>query len=138
MGKAIPYAYRQKIVSRRKSGDSYDDISRDLGYSISGIRKIWYKYQKEGESAFETNYSNCGGLSPYGEDIREKVKSIRDNGQGAYYVNSKFRLKYPDLVAPSTRTLQSWWSKEKTNRARGCPSKDEKRDGVDRHMILGK
>jgi len=138
MGKAIPYAYRQKIVSRCKSGESYEDISTDLGYSKSAVRKLWYKYQREGESAFETNYSNCGRLSSYDEDVREKVNAIRDNGQGGTYVNSKFRIKHPNLVAPSARTLQNWWVKEQTNRKRGCPSPREKRDGVSRHTILGK
>ena len=40
MGKAIPYDYRLKIGERIKSGESYDTISQEMGYSKSGIKKV--------------------------------------------------------------------------------------------------
>ena len=40
MGKAIPYSIRLIIVSRLSSGESISDLSSELGYSLSGIRKI--------------------------------------------------------------------------------------------------
>jgi len=138
MGKAIPFAYRQKIVERRKSGESYESISAALGYSESGVKKIWYKYQKEGEAAFSTNYSNCGSHSPYAQSIHETVNILRDNQQGSSYIYSKFVLKHPNLVAPSARTLRRWWVKEQTNRKRGTPSSNEKKGGVNIVITLGK
>ncbi|MCB0562475.1 MAG: helix-turn-helix domain-containing protein, partial [Phaeodactylibacter sp.] len=64
MGKPIPYDFRAKIAQRKQSGDSYMDIALDLGLSESAVKKIWYKYLKEGESAFHTKHNNCGRTSP--------------------------------------------------------------------------
>jgi len=138
MGKAIPYAYRKKIVARRKSGESYKSISKALGYSESGIKKIWYKYQKEGESCFKTNYKNCGSRTVYGKTVREAVFKLRDNQQGSSYIHSKLLIEHPNLAIPSARTLRRWWVKEQTNRKKGKPTEGEKRGGANTAITPGK
>lgn len=127
MSKALSYAVRQKIVERRQKQQSYPQIAQALNCSVSGVKKIWYAYQKHGKTAFNTQYSNCGGHSIYGDVIREKVNDIRDNQQGSYYVHSKLVEKHPNLKRPSTRTLNRWWQKEGTNRQKGKPSSSEKK-----------
>lgn len=127
MGKAIPYAYRIKIVERLKAGENYKALSEEMGYSESGIKKIWRNYKKEGEESFKNKYKNCGRNSSYNQELWEKVKEIRDNGQGGSYVYSKLNQLYPDLSIPSERTIQRWWVKEGTNRKKGRPLDIEKK-----------
>lgn len=127
MGKAIPYDYRVKIIEKIKSGQSYESVALELGYSESGVKKIWYAYKKEGDSAFQTKYSNCGSSSPYGQDVRGKVAELRDNEQGSNYIYSKLKEKYPDLSAPSPRTLNRWWAENQTNRPKGRPKSAKKK-----------
>ena len=98
-----------------------------MGYSESGIRKIWYGYQKEGKKIYENKYGNCGPKSDYRITVRAAIKEIRDNEQGAYYVHSKLKQKYPKLAIPSARTIQRWWVKEGTNRTKGRPREYEKK-----------
>lgn len=138
MGKAIPYDNRVKIVERMQSGETAEDLSEELGYSVGGIKKIWYNFLKEGPDSFETKYSNCGIKPYYGKEIRGVVKEIRDNKQGGSYVRSKIIQKHPELEVPSERTLQRWWVSERTNRAKGRPVKKEKKDGAKRPMKDGK
>ena len=73
MASSIPYDYRKLIVSKRQSGLTYTKISADLGYSISGIKKIWYAYQKQGEASFSTNYKNCGRTSPFDKTVHQAI-----------------------------------------------------------------
>ena len=127
MGKAISYDHREKIVQRKKQGQDDYQIAKDLGVSQGVVRKILKLYQIKGIAAFETNYSNCGKTSCYGEEVRKAVKKIRDNRQGAAYVRSKLLQHYPHLDAPSERTLTRWWKKEKTNRSKGRPVEREKK-----------
>ena len=129
MGKAISYAVREKIVARRQQGEKYSEIAMAFNCSESGVKKIWYAYQKTGESALKTNYHNCGGHSIYGSDIKELVKEIRDNQQGSYYVHSKLELKRPKEDLPSARTINRWWKKEGSSRKVGRPSSSEKKTG---------
>ena len=138
MGKAIPYSIRLIIVSRLSSGESISDLSSELGYSLSGIRKIWLSYKKEGESALLHKYGNCGRKAIYDKDIYLKAKEIRDNMQGGCYVRSKLIQKYPELAVPHERTLQRNWLAEGSNRQKGRPSNKEKRGGVLRYMKFGK
>lgn len=127
MGKAIPYDYRVKIVERMQKGETASELSREMGYSLSGIKKIWRLYQKEGDQAFYNKYSNCGQSKTYDASIQGYAKEIRDNMQGGYYVHSKLVQKYPDQKLPSARTLQRWWVKEGTNRKKGRPTDYEKK-----------
>lgn len=148
MGKSIPYSYRLEIVNRRKTGVSYATIAKELGYSISGIRKIWYNYQKNGEASLETNYKNCGRTRIYSKEIEHLVNEVRDNQQGGAYVRSKLEqliltgdkrteaLSISDI--PHERTLQRWWQKSGTNRKKGKPSNEEKKVGAKHHMRFGK
>lgn len=127
MGQAIPYDVRLKIVERKKLKHSNNDIASELGYSESGIKKIWYTYKKAGNECLKTKFSNCGRHSPYEKIIFSYIDEVRDNEQGAGYVRSKLVQKYPDLKLPHERTIQRWWVKSKTNRKRGKPSKKEKK-----------
>ena len=127
MGKALSYAVREKIIARRKKGQSYKKIAEELNCSESGAKKIWYAYQKEGESALLTKYSNCGVDSIYDSEVRQAVKSIRDNQQGGSYVRSKLIKEYPTLKPPCIRTLTRWWVEEGTNRRRGRVRTEEKK-----------
>ena len=130
MGKAIPYDYRLKIVERIKSGESYDAITEEMGYSKSGIKKIWYAFKKEGEASLKNKYTNCGRNSDYTSAVRDAVKELRDNEQGGGYIRSKLLQKYPQLAAPSERTLQRWWVIEGSNNKKGRPEAVEKKSGV--------
>lgn len=138
MGKALAYDVRVKIVERAKSGEDYKEIAMDLCCSESGVKKIWYAYKKEGETAFHTKYSNCGRESIYDEEIREEAKQIRDNMQGGDYVRSKLLAANDNRDVPSVRTLNTWWKQEGTNRKKGRPTKDEKKVGVNKRTKSGK
>lgn len=138
MGKAISYAKRKKIIERRQLDHTFKSIALDLGLSESGVKKIWYAYQKKGESALQTNYSNCGSTKLYNSETEKKVNALRTNEQGAAFVHSKFLLKHPGLKAPSPRTIQRWWKKQSTNRPVGRPPKEEKKNGVAQPMKYGK
>ena len=138
MGKAIPYDFRIKIVQRIKQGEGFEEVAEETSYSVSGIKKIWYAYKREGENAFHNKYSNCGKSSPYDSPVRNAVIEIRDNNQGGTYVRSKLKQKHPELVIPHERTLQRWWACEGSNRAKGRPTDTEKKIGAKNHMKHGK
>ena len=138
MGKALSYAIRQKIIIRREKGQSFEQISIDLGCSKSGVKKIWYAYKKLGASSLTNNYSNCGKKSTYPTTVKSAVDLIRDNRQGGNYVHSKLLKDYSNLPIPSSRTLTRWWKKEGTNRKRGRPRKNEKKVGQQMPTTLGK
>lgn len=138
MASPIPYDVRVKIVERMRSNSSIKELAKEFGYSISGVRKIWKQYEQKGESAYHTNYSKCGCHSIYGQQIRELVKKVRDNRQGANYVSSKLQFKYPNRPSPSARTLQRWWVKEESNRSSGRIPEEEKKLGVMKFTIPGK
>lgn len=127
MGKAIPYDNRVKIILRLKEGEKAKALAAEMGYSESGIKKLWYKYKEEGIKAYENKYGNCGSKSQYGMEVRSKVAELRDNMQGGCYVRSKLEQKYPKISIPCERTLQRWWVKEGTNRAKGRPNDYEKK-----------
>lgn len=127
MAKAIPYDYRVKIVKRMKQGEKASDLSEEMGYSESGIKKIWRLYKEKGEQAYYNNYSNCGHAKSYDMAIRQAAEQVRDNMQGGNYVHSKLRQKYPLQRIPSSRTLQRWWVKQGTNRKKGRPAEYEKK-----------
>ena len=129
MARFIPYDLRKLIVLRRQSKISYQKIHEELGYSISGIKKIWYQYQKEGEPALRPNYDNCGRKSSYSQTVHDAIAAIRTGEQGAPYVYSMLKLKYPGLKRPHTRTIQRWWEARSVNRPKGRPSEAEKNRG---------
>lgn len=138
MGKALSYAVREKIIHRREKGQSFGQISLDLGFSVSGVKKIWYAYKKQGTSALSNNYSNCGGTSTFPQSVKAAVNLVRDNNQGGNYVRSKLLKDYSELRIPSSRTLTRWWKKEGTNRQRGRPRKTEKKAGLQLLTTPGK
>jgi len=130
MGRAIPYDYRVKIVKSFQSGKNPKEIADEVGYSESGVKKIWSNYKKQGESSFYNNYKNSGRKSTYPKVIKEKIDKIRDNNQGASYVCSKLKQLNPSLSIPHMRTIQRWWVKEQTNLPKGRPSEEKKELGA--------
>lgn len=129
MGKPIPYDYRKKIISEHENGKSFSKIAQTLGYSVSGVKKIWYSYQQKGESSLSPDYSNCGKKSPFTEQTRKKVSALKTGSQGAGFIYSLFKVKYPQQRVPSIRTLQRWWVDKPAKRLRGRPPKKEKKHG---------
>lgn len=127
MGKPISYDFRVKIVVRRKSGESYKSIAKSFGLSESGVKKVWYAYQKAGDGAYKPNYSNCGRKRIYKADTHRMISEIRDNGQGANYVRSKLLVKYPAVAIPCERTIQRLWKEQGTGRPKGSPTGREKK-----------
>jgi transposase-like protein len=138
MGRSIPYDIRVKVVERRKSGQNYAEIATEFGLSVSGVKKLWYTYLKEGSSAFETKYKNCGRRSPFGHEIRDAVAKIRDNSQGAEYIRSKLEMELNGKRLPCARTIQRWWAAEGSNRLPGRVREQEKRDGLSKSTESGK
>ena len=116
MGKPIPYACRVKIVRDRQSGKSYNQIALELGYSLSGVKKIWHQFQTHGEAGLALNYHKCGRRSPYSEKIHELIDSIKDGDQGAPFIRSVLEYQNPDLPIPHERTIQRWWKSQGANR----------------------
>ena len=129
MGQAIPYDYRKKIIFERKKGKPYSKIAEELGYSLRGVKNIWYAYQKDGESSSKLNYSNSGRKSSFDTLTQDSVKAIRTGKQGAPFVYSRFKQKHPNLKAPSIRTLQRWWKDSETSLPRSRPPEKEKKIG---------
>jgi len=138
MGRPIPYDYRKKIITEHEKGKSFSKIANELDYSLSGVKKIWYAYQKSGPSSLVTQYSNCGRKSSYTQQVRDKVSAIKTGKQGACFVYSMYQMKYPKEKPPSIRTLQRWWKADTTQRKRGRPPEKEKKLGLSSLSILGK
>ena len=121
MGKAIPYDFRVKIIERIQEGESYHILAQEMGYSESGVKKIWYAFKKYGEASLCNKYKNCGRNPLYTTSVHDAIKEIRDNKQGGGYVRSKLEQKYPHLAIPSERTLQRWWVSAGTSNEKGRP-----------------
>ena len=138
MASPIPYDYRQQIIRRRNAGQSFPLIAEQLGYSLSGVKKIWYKYKKQGASSFKTQHHKCGRKSAFDESIFESIKRIKTGNQGAPYVYSRLRSIHPEIDVPSIRTLQRWALVNGTSRSTGRPPKKEKKVGPNTHITLGK
>jgi len=116
MGKPIPYDYRVKIVRDRESGKPFAQIAQEVGYSMSGVKKIWRQFKTQGESGLGFNYHKCGRRSPYDEKIHDLIDSIKDGDQGAPFVRSILAYQNPDLRIPHERTIQRWWKSKGANR----------------------
>jgi len=138
MASFIPYDLRKLIVTRRKSGITYKKIQEEIGYSISGIKKIWYQYQQQGASSYTPKYMNCGRKSDYSQAVHDAISTIRTGEQGAPFVYSMLKLRYPDLPRPHIRTIQRWWERQEINRPKGRPSESEKKIGLNKLTKLGK
>lgn len=138
MASPISYDRRVKIVKRKQSGEDTASIAESLDISVSGVRKIWVRYQEVGEAAYYPNYEKCGRKTPFDSTIIDSVSSIRDNKQGASYVYSKLLVKHKDQKIPAIRTLQRWWQKSEKSCPKGRPSNEDKKNGLSPLMKLGK
>ena len=138
MGRPIPFDYRKLIIKRKNAGQTFSEIAQHLGYSLSGIKKVWYNYQRYGSSSLQTNYKNCGRKPSYTDSTYDLIDKLRNAQQGASYIYSKFQLQHPDESVPCIRTIQRYWASKKANRPKGRPCKREKKLGQLKHIILGK
>ena len=130
MPSPLAYDIRRQIVSRRQAGESFQCIASDYGCSVSGVKKIWYAWRKDGDSALSPNYSQCGRPKVYPEEVWAAVDEIRDNHQGASYVHSRLLMRFPKECCPSISTIQRRWKAQSTNRKKGRPHSSEKKAGL--------
>jgi hypothetical protein len=59
-----PTSLKKEIVSEKQSGKSLLQISNERSISYSTVKRIWSKYQKEGEQGLVSKYDNCGAKKP--------------------------------------------------------------------------
>lgn len=137
MPSPLAYDIRRQIIARRQAGERYAVIACAYGCSVSGVKKIWYAWQKDGEAALAPNYSKCGRPKDVSDDIWAAVDDIRDNMQGASYVYSRLLMRFPQDDCPSIRTIQRRWKAQSTNRKKGRPHDAEKKAGRKLHMRPG-
>lgn len=119
MGKHIPIKIRDRIIKDRQEGKSYAWIASCYDYSVSGVKKIWYRYVKEGAAGLETRYKNCGQGRKYDTSIRQLIEEQRSGAEGAPYIRSVLEEKYPDRRIPHERTIQRWWKSKGSHRPKG-------------------
>ena len=116
MARPIPHLDRLQIVKLRNQGHSYASISKRLGYSTDGVRKIYLRYVSHGLEGLQTSYHKSGRRSPY-LAIQSLVESQRDGDQGAPYIRSVLLSLHPDKPIPHERTIQRWWAKTKEKKS---------------------
>ncbi len=121
MATPIPYDYRKKIVRMRKEGKTFKAISQSVGYPEKSVKRIWYRYVKEGEAGLATKYHHSGRRSPFDESISQEIARVRDGEQGAPYVRSILLERHPELNIPHERTIQRWWKAKGAHRPKGRP-----------------
>ena len=121
MATPIPYDYRQKIVQMRKVGNSFGCIAEHFPYSLSSIKRICTRFEKEGEASFETKYHLCGCPSPFGEPVLDQIAAVKDGEQGAPFVRSVLLEKHAGKAVPHERTIQRHWKAKGANRPKGRP-----------------
>lgn len=124
MATPIPHDYRLKIIRDRQAGQTWNTIAQQTGYSVSGVKKIWRRYQADGQAGLALRYHRCGRKSPFDVQVRQHLISLKDGEQGAPYVRSVLAHQHPDWHLPHERTIQRWWkgpveSKPKVKR-RSC------------------
>lgn len=121
MAKAIPYPIREQIVRLYQQGKSYKDISKEVGYSYDGVRKICRLYRKGGKANLKICYTNCGRHPLIDQTIWKEVKEFltKNDQLGAPIIRSKLLVKHKDLAVPHERTIQRWMKRHGYNQPRG-------------------
>lgn len=123
MAKKIPYKVREGIISDRSSGMNYDVIASKYGYSVSGVKKIYYRYKRLGKAGLSDNYHLCGSKYAYAKDMRALITSSRKGKEGALFIRSVLQEKFPAERIPHERTIQRWWKSLGLNQPKGRPKK---------------
>lgn len=73
MSTPISYDHRKLIVKLRNLGEPFSQISKSTSVPLSSVKRIWYRYQKEGEIGLFTKYANCGRKSLYDKSIKKRL-----------------------------------------------------------------
>lgn len=118
MAQPIMYVDRLRIIKMRQSGCSFAKIAQELGYSADGVRKIWKRFETQGQDGLKTSYQNSGVRSPYSE-LKALVKAEKTGEQGAPYIRSVLMSLYPEQDIPHERTIQRWWEAERGKKKLG-------------------
>lgn len=118
MPKPIPHDCRVKIVRDRQAGKTFREISKETGYSVSGVKKIWRHFRSQGQAGLALGYERCGRRSSFDSSMHQLIDSIKDGDQGAPYIRSLLQHQHPNLDIPHERTIQRWWKARGTNRAK--------------------
>ena len=128
MPKPIPHDIRIQIIREHQKGTPLSRIAKSLGYSVGGVRKIWKRYQAQGDLGLLLRYERCGRRSIFDGELRELIASVKDGDQGAPYVRSLLTHQYPERLIPHERTIQRWWKASGTNRAKVARRRSPKQD----------
>ena len=128
MAKAIPHAERLLIVRQHEAGKSLKQLSKELGYSYDGVRKIYRQYRLDGLSGIELKYRNCRRPKVYQGKIWEEVRSMIEANPkwGAPYIRSQLLAQGHYERVPHERTIQRWFKAQGLAKGRG------RRPSVDR------
>ena len=112
---ALCISKRRQIVSEKESGKSLQAISTDLQISYSTVKRIWRRYQQEGEAGLICKYANCGPKRPkhyrayrFCVMLKRKYPSW-----GAPYIQTLLSKRYPNMSMPAIRTIQLWFKKHR-------------------------
>lgn len=119
MASPIPYDIRIKIIERRQSGKTFQQIAEEFGYSDRGIKKIWKRFQDHGQTGLKTSYAKSGRPSLCDQSLWNLIDQVRHGDQGAPYIRSVLLERFPDRVIPHERTIQRWLKARGLNRPRG-------------------
>lgn len=115
MGKPIPHEVRRQIVRLREQGRSQTLIAEEVGYTLSAVKKLLKKHRQTGDSAYQTQYLNCGRNAPerFEEAIVAAVKGAAQSTRGGPMIYSLLVSQQPGKAIPHYRTMQRWWAKSK-------------------------
>jgi len=121
MGKATSLAHRERVVSLKKEGHSFEAISEQLTLSRSNVRDIWTRYRKQGESGLSTAYANCGTKGPKTPPLLPRAAlwlRRQHPAWGTPRIHCGLRSRYGGAT-PSIRTLNRWYATEGLVKPRG-------------------
>lgn len=110
MPAATPVRIRQIIVERRKAGESYASIGRELAMPYITVRKVYQHYQQTGR--LEASYDQCRPKrGESAEAIYQTAIELkrRHSGWGAGLIWVELAELFEEERLPSVRTLQRWF-----------------------------
>ncbi len=113
MPRAIAVPIREQIVKLKQEGKSYQEIANELGLSRYSVKKIWSRYEKEGEPGLVPSYEHCGRKESKFEKLvwrsTRYLKRLHPSW-GAGFIRVKLSQRWPDKQLPHVRTMQRWFS----------------------------
>ena len=106
----MPIGKREEIVNRRKDGESFAGIARQMGMPYGTVRKIWQHYTKNGELA--PAYAGCAQREVRkNKAIYERAIALKraHPGWGGGLIWVELAEEFDEASLPSERTLQRWF-----------------------------